>query len=232
MTWCCLALSLGMGGISLAHAQDPQRASWFPNESTVPRFVWTDERCAGCSPLAARAEWKAMESLAGLEDIRFLRAKGEENGPAWSYAPGTVVLSPQTLTLPDCQLAFVVGHELVHIAQRHFDEDAHDVSVLSGMPPAWTRSGEDAIALLDGDFPLAWRMSPIWQQQEQEADWVGSLLAAQACGCSLEEGALAYLGADPEAGGGIISAHGESADRVRFLENFVESAKRLASRMH
>ena len=171
-----------------------------------------------------------MAKLAGIGDIRFLRAELSTNGPAWSFAPGTVVLSAATLRLPRCQLDFVIGHELVHIAQRHFDEDAHDVSVLSGKPPTWTSAGEDAMALLEGDFPLALRMSPFWRQQEREADWVGALLAAQAGGCTLEDGALAYLGGDEASGGGLIAAHDENVERMRFLMNFVESAKRLAQR--
>ncbi len=224
------ALWVWLGAAASAQAGEPVRAEWFPDASRVARFTWSDERCDACAPLAPRPEWLAMAKLAGLAQIRFLRADRSALGPAWSFAPGTVVLSAATLRLPRCQLDFVIGHELVHIAQRHFDEDAHDVSVLSGMAPTWTRAGEDAMALLDGDFPLVLRMSPFWQQQERESDWIGALLAAQAGGCRLEDGALAYLGADTESGGGIIASHGAGAERARFLLDFVESARRLAER--
>lgn len=226
----CLALWAGMAAGGAALASGPDRAEWFPDASTFARFTWSDERCVACTPLAPHPAWQAMAQLAGLEQVRFLRTDGEANGPAWSYAPGTVVLSASALRLPRCQLDFLVGHELVHIAQRHFDEDAHDVSVLSGKLATWTTAGEDAMALLDGDFPLALRMSSIWHEQEREADWVGALLAAQAGGCGLEESALAYLSADSESGGGVISAHDDNAQRMRFLMNFVESAKRLVER--
>jgi hypothetical protein len=212
------------------HAREPMRAAWFPDSSNVTRFAWSSELCEGCTPAVPRDEWKRMAALSGLGSIHFLLSGDETHGPAWSYAPGTVVLSPSALKLPQCQLAFVVGHELVHIAQRHFDEDAHDVSVLSGMPATWTGKGEAAMELLDGDFPLAMRMTAIWHQQEREADWVGALLAAQACGCSMEEGALSYLGVDTRSGGGVISAHDEGAERVRFLQAFIESAHRLTRR--
>jgi hypothetical protein len=143
-----------------------------------------------------------------------------------------VVLSPSALKLPDCQLAFVVGQELVHIAQRHFDEDAHELLMLSGKPANWIRAGENAIALLDGNFSLALRMSPSWQHQEWEADWAGSLLAAQACGCSLEKGALSYLRGDSEHGGGLAAAHDTSVERMTPLKPFADSAKRLAGRAY
>ena len=226
-----IALWLWLAAAAAAQASEPVRVDWFPDASRVARFTWTDERCEACTPLVPPPEWRAMARLAGLERVRFLRAAQSAYGPAWSFAPGTVVVSDAALKLPHCQLDFIVGHELVHIAQRHFDEDAHDVSVLSGKPPTWTHAGEDAMALLDGDFPLALRMSPLWQQQEREADWAGALLAAQACGCRLEDSALAYLGADTESGGGVISTHDESAERVRFLRNFIESARRLTRRM-
>ena len=51
------------------------------------------------------------------------------------------MLAPSALKLPDCQLAFLVGHELVHLAQRHFDEDAHSLLVLSAKPANWTLAG-------------------------------------------------------------------------------------------
>ena len=228
----CAALCLVFGGASAAQAGGLVRAAWFPDAPNITRFTWEGEPCDGCAPLAPHSEWKAMAVLAGLGDTRFLLAPGEGNGQAWSAVPNVVVLSPSALKLPDCQLAFVVGHELVHIAQRHFDEDARALLALSGKPEAWTQTGEAAMGMLDGNFSLVLRMSPTWQQQEQEADWVGSLLAAQACGCRLEQGALSYLGEDSEYGGGPGSAHEANARRITRLKAFVESAKKLSSRVH
>jgi Zn-dependent protease with chaperone function len=172
-----------------------------------------------------------MATLAGLDEVRFLLTPDESKGPAWSYAPNVVVLAPSALTLPDCQLAFVVGHELVHIAQRHFDEDAHNLLVLSGKPANWTRTGETALGLLDGNLSLALRLSAIWHQQEHEADWMGALLAAQACKCSLEKSALSYLGEGGPYGGGLASAHATESERIDSLRPFVDSARKLASRV-
>jgi Zn-dependent protease with chaperone function len=228
----CAALCLVFGSVSGVRAGGLDKAVWFPDPPDVKRFVWAGKPCEGCKPLAPRAEWKTMAALAGLGEISFLLDPGESNSPAWSYAPDTVVLSPSVLKLPDCQLAFVVGHELVHIAQRHFDEDAQELLVLSGKPANWTRTGETAMSLLDGNFSLVLHMSYNWQQQEQEADWVGSLLAAQACGCNLEKGALSYFGDDSQYGGGLAAAHGTNARRISFLKAFTDSAKILARRRY
>jgi hypothetical protein len=81
--------------------------------------------------------------------------------------------------------------------------------------------------LANGDFGLALKLSPLWKQQEREADWLGSLLAAQVCGCSLEKGALAYFHQGDGDGGGIAAAHPPDTERIRQLIPFTESARRL-----
>ncbi|NTV87998.1 MAG: hypothetical protein HGA21_14810, partial [Burkholderiaceae bacterium] len=85
--------------------------------------------------------------------------------------------------------------------------------------------------LADGNFSLALRVSHLWQQQEQEADWLGTLLAAQASGCSIERDALAYFRQNGESGGGgIAAAHPPSSERIAQLLPFAESAQRLTQR--
>jgi hypothetical protein len=226
----CAVLCLVCGIVSGALAGGLHKAAWFPGQPNLNRFSWTGEACEGCDALTPRSEWQAMATLAGLDDIGFLLAPDESQGQAWSYAPNVVVLAPSALKLPDCQLAFLVGHELVHIAQRHFDEDAHALLVLSGKPANWTLNGQTALRLLDADFSLAMRMSPIWLQQEREADWMGSLLAAQACKCSLENGALSYFSEDGQSGGSLAASHDTESERRDFLKPFVDSARKLASR--
>ena len=229
--WGALVWLLGSSA-SEALAGGPGKAVWFPDQPEVKRFTWSGKPCEGCKPLTPRPEWGTMVALAGVGEISFMLAPADSNGEAWSAAPNMVVLSSSALNLPDCQLAFLVGHELVHIAQRHFDEDAHELMVLSGKPASWTQTGEKAMALLDGNFSLALHMSSTWQHQEWEADWVGSLLAAQACGCSLEKGALSYFSEDSEQGGGLAAAHETNAERMTLLMPFADSAKRLARRMY
>lgn len=109
-------------------------AAWFPDAPKFTRYDWSNTPCPGCTPLAARDAWQRMTELAGVPGIRFRLAPDESLGPAYSVAPNSVVLSPAALKLESCQLAFLVGHEIVHIAQRHFDEDAIALSVLSGKP--------------------------------------------------------------------------------------------------
>jgi Zn-dependent protease with chaperone function len=225
-----LALPLLLLCAECLEAAQPAPAAWFPDSPTFRHYDWADPPCPGCSALAPSSTWTRMAELAGLPLVRFRAAPDESGGQAYSLASRVVVLSPSALQLERCQLAFLIGHELVHIAQRHFDEDAIALSVFSGKPAHWTRRGEEAMRLMDGNFGLALRLSAQWQAQEFEADWIGSLLAAQACGCSVEAGALAYFGGDGDSGGGIAAAHAPDAERVRRLLPFAESAQRLSER--
>jgi hypothetical protein len=214
--------------IPVAHARESTRANWFPDQPSIPHFDWTYAPCEGCRALKPRAEWIAMARLAGLKDVHFLLAPNEDSGPAYSYAPKAIVVSPSALKLQPCHLSFIIGHEMVHVAQRHFDEDALAISALSGKSENWTHNGEEVMHLLEDNFGLALRMSEVWQQQEEEADWVGALLAAQGCQCNLEDSALSYLRADKRYGGGVAAAHDTSLNRLHFLQAFAESARRLA----
>jgi hypothetical protein len=205
-------------------------AIWFPDAPTFRHYTWTYHPCPGCNALVPQPAWTRMAALAGLPAVRFQGAPDESSGPAYSAAPDVVVLSPSSLKLASCQQAFLIGHEIVHLALRHFDEDAIALSVYSGKSAYWTQQGEDATQLVDGNIGLALRVAHLWQQQEHEADWLGALLAAQASGCSIEAGALAYLRRDGEAGGGIAAAHAPSTERMRQLLPFAESAQRLTGR--
>lgn len=210
-----------------SHRASSAPAIWFPDSPVIPYYAWDFQPCSGCEELAVKPVWANMAKLAGVKSVRFMRAPDERNGQAYSAAPDVVVLSPSALKLETCQLAFIVGHEIVHIAQRHFDEDAVALSVFSGKPVNWTNRGEDAMQLMEGDFGLALRMSRLWQEQEREADWIGALLAAQACGCSIESGAAAYLRHDDSEGGGIAATHAPDMERIRQLLPFAESVRRL-----
>lgn len=220
---------LACAGLSLQVASAAP-AGWFPDSPAFRSYTWTYQPCPGCRTLPPRPAWTSMAALAGLPAVRFQAAPDESGGPAYSAAPDVVVLSPAALKLETCQLAFLIGHEITHLAQRHFDEDAIALSVFSGKPAYWTHKGEDAMQLVEGDFGLALRVSHLWQAQEREADWVGTLLAAHASGCSIEAGALAYFRHDNESGGGIAAAHAPNAERIRQLLPFAESARRLTER--
>ena len=229
--WCRrLRPLLALAGLCAQHGQAAQ-AGWFPDAPTFRVYSWTYQPCPGCQALAPRPAWSRMAELAGLPAIRFELAPDEAQGQAYSAAPDVVVLSPAALRLERCELDFVVGHEIAHIAQRHFDEDAIALSVFSGKPAHWTQRGEDALQLAEGDFALALRVSHLWQAQESEADWLGALLTAHASGCRIEAGALAYFRREGDAsGGGVAAAHAANGERVRHLLPFAESARRLAER--
>lgn len=212
------------------HAAPPVPAVWFPDSPTFRHYDWADQPCPGCKALSPSPTWTRMAALAGLKEVQFRVAPDESGGQAYSVAPNVVVLSPSALKLKTCQLVFLVGHEITHIARRHFDEDAIALSVLSGKPAHWTDKGEDAMQLADGDFGLLLRVSHLWEDQEHEADWLGALLAAHAGGCSIEASALAYFRHDNESGGGMAAAHAPSMERMRQLLPFTESAQRLTER--
>ncbi|MFZ5483297.1 MAG: M48 family metalloprotease [Pseudomonadota bacterium] len=224
-----LAFVAYVGGLAL-YPSPPVRQAWFPDIAATVAYRWQYAPCPGCEALEPAPVWLRMQALAGLDEVHFLLSPDEQWGPAYSFPPNAVVVSREALRLPACQLNFLVGHELVHLAQRHFDEDARAAAVLSGLAPGWTTSGKRALSLIEGDFGLALKMSPLWQQQEREADWVGVLLAAQASGCSLEAGALAYLEQQAGQGGGLAAAHEDSVERVRHLRGFTDIAAQLAVR--
>lgn len=203
-------------------------AIWIPDPPNIHRYQWHYQPCPGCRAIDRRAEWAQMAALAHIPAIRFLASDDESNGPAYSYAPNVVVLTPSAMHLDRCQQTFVIGHELAHIALHHFDEVAVAASIFAGAAKNWTDDGAEAVHLVDSDFALALKISHLWQQQEFEADWVGSLLAAQTAGCTIEAGAIAYFSTQISAGGGVAAAHPGSRERIRRLQPFIESARRLA----
>jgi Zn-dependent protease with chaperone function len=212
-----------------ARSNATQPALWFPDAPTFAQYDWSDTPCTGCVALDVHPDWRRMAELAGVPAVRFRLAPDESQVPAYSVAPDIVVLSRTALALEPCQLAFLVGHEIVHIAQRHFDEDAIALSVLSGKPARWTTRGGEALQLTDGDFGLALRAAHLWQAQEAEADWLGTLLAA-ACGCDVEAGALAWFRQDDAAGGGLAAAHSTHHERAQQIKAYADMARRLSAR--
>lgn len=140
-------------------------AAWFPESPNLRHYIWAEQPCPGCKAIAPPPAWERMVALAGLSTVRFRTAPDDRGGEAYSVAPDVVVLSPSALKLKPCQLAFLVGHEIAHIARRHFDEDAAALSVYAGKPANWTRHGSDAMQLIDGDFGLALRVAHLWQDQ-------------------------------------------------------------------
>jgi hypothetical protein len=224
-----LSLMLYLTGASSSSTEVGQ-ATWFPDKPIQAAYEWHYAPCEHCVPVAPHRDWQKMQQLSGLAKVHFLVSPNDQWGDAYSFAPNAVVLSRAALKLPRCQLDFVIGHELVHLAMHDFDEDAHSVVVLSGVRPSWTRNGKRALSLLDGDYRLALKMSPIWMDQERRADWVGALLSAQGGGCQIRDGALSYLADQRGYGGGIGAAHEDSAARTHFLEGFAEPAARLAAR--
>ncbi len=221
-----LALILYFTGVSVA-TPSVHRTDWLPDAATNFRYQWSGQLCDGCRLIEPRFAWRKMQHLAGLTDVRFVVSPDESLGSAYTLPPNILVVSNSTLGLPRCQLNFVIGHELVHLAQRHYDEDAATAATLSGRNPSWTKSGDRAMTLLEDNFVMALRMSDIWRAQEREADWVGVMLSAEATGCTVEDGGQAYLKRSDGHGGGLAASHDLTIDRLHLLAGFASMADRL-----
>lgn len=220
----------GMVPCALAEPGQARASDWLPAFPHVPAYRWTHRPCDGCLSLIEQPDWRTMADLLGLHSVQFLMAPDEQRGHAFSYPPKAVVLSPSTIEMEVCAVNFLVGHELVHLAYRHADQDAAALALLARRKATWTGDGDTALAMLNDNFLAALNLAFSWQQQELEADWIGALIAAEASGCTLEQGALGYLdGVDAE-GGGVAATHGTLADRIEHLKVFSESARRLAFR--
>ncbi len=218
---------VGLGVACLAAtAAHAEPASWFPDPPTTPHYQWAGTACAHCVTLTPPANWRTMAVLAGVPAVRFLLDEHTAD-TAFAAPPDVVVVSPALLALDRCQQAFVVGHEIAHIARRHYDEDAHAVQIMSERRGLWTNRGEQAMQLLDGDMGLALKLTVHWQHQEREADWLGSLLAAQTSGCELEFAAESFLHGDSREGG-VLASHADNPQRLRDLTPFRASARLLA----
>lgn len=228
----CLLTTHARAGTANAADSTINKASWFPDTPDVPHFRWEQRPCPSCTELAPTDNWRKMVGLAGLHGIRFLLAPNDRAGMAYAIPPATIVLSPTAMKLSGCALNFVVGHELTHLALRHYDQDVVTLASLSHQTVTPGSSGDDVIQILDSDFHLALKMSPYWEAEEREADWAGSLLAAQACGCSIEKGAIAFLRSAGNEGGGIAAAHETDKERIRELKPFIPSAHILADSSH
>lgn len=224
----CLFATHARAGTPNSSDSTIHKADWFPDTPNVPHFRWEQRPCPSCTELTKTGHWRKMVSLAGLHDIHFLLAPDDQNGMAYSIAPATIVLSPTAMRLGNCALNFVVGHELTHLALRHYDQDVATLASLTHQTITPDISGDDVIQMLDGDFSLALKMSPYWEAEEREADWAGSLLAAQACGCSIEKGAIAFLRSAESEGGGIAASHKTDKERIKELKPFIPSAHILA----
>ena len=203
-------------------------ADWFPAPPDLPRYQWQPAACGNCVALDAPSTWKRMAELAGVPGAHFVVALTDVE-QAVSLAPDIVVIAPALFKLGVCQQAFVIGHELAHLARRHFDAEAVAVLTQSGRPPHWTASGNAALQLLDGDYRLVMQLSRVWQAQEHEADRLGSLLAAQAGGCELVAGALAFLGAEADNEAGLYLTHASARQRIAELLPFAERVRALVA---
>jgi Zn-dependent protease with chaperone function len=223
-----MTVVLGLSwGATCQDALLPTPAAWLPDSPDTPRFEWTYTPCDGCVELSPRPEWLKLAHLADLGSVRFMLDPSEARGVAYSAAPNVVVLTRTALGLPRCELAFVMGHEMAHLHMRDYDEDAAMAEAFTGHDANWTRDGALAMSLVD--FPLALEMSYAWQRQEETADWIGAMLAAQAQGCRLRDGAFRFLsgGQTPE---GMLRSHPSDQARVQYLSVFRESVDILAAR--
>jgi len=220
-----VVLGVILGSVPVAAAEP-----WMPERPSFQNVFWDlptthPQGCAAISavdhPLFAR-----MARMAGIPKTALYLCNATE-ASAWTLPPRAVAVTAALARLPYCQKAFVLGHELGHLAMRHAEETANALRIVAHLP---TSRASDAFSAADYDFSLLLDLGPLLRAQEQEADRLGALLSA-GIGCHLEESGLAYLGNLP-AGRRylVLKTHDAADDRVRALEPFAPSAAAIAAR--
>ena len=206
------------------------RDQWMPDPPFVGQLVWDIEPPSerSCDARIDHRDTALIERLsrhAGLAGVQIEVCS--EQYAASSIPPGVLRVAPQILGLPHCQKAFILGHELAHLAMRHSEEEF--VATLD-LSRARRRTASEALAIESADLAVVLDLGPLLIAQEREADWIGAMLAATE-GCNLAASALAFLSQEAlhGDGGGIASAHEENLVRIRLLQSMRPMADRLAA---
>lgn len=193
------------------------RAPWMPNKLvSVPLKDWVIAEAAGCRAASAETQriFEALRETSGAtKAVLFVCSSLADDARA--LPNGRIEIGTKMEKLARCERTFVLGHELAHVALGHADFEAYYLSALARLPRP---SAADAYAAADFDFSLALDMQQTAQEDEYEADWVGSLLAGTR-GCSLKRSAEAYFRSRMSAAGasGVLRTHEDAAERIHRL---------------
>ena len=198
--------------------------AWMPERPSFRGVDWDVATAppGGCEvvDLAQHSLLSRLSALAGLRmpALYLCAGRGVE---ASTLPPYGIAVTGELASLPLCQKAFVLGHELAHLAMRHAEETAAALRSVARLP---TASAVDAFAVADFDMSLLLHLSPLLRAQEIEADRLGALLAA-GLGCPLEQSGLAYLKRLPLQGArAVVETHDGPAERARKLQPLAASA--------
>lgn len=203
---------------------------WMPDRPSFQNVFWDlpstpPQGCVVVGP-AGHPLFARLASLAGIPQTKLYLCRAAE-ASAWTLPPGAVAVTAELAKLPYCQKAFVLGHELGHLAMRHAEETANALRIVAHLP---TSRASDAFSAADYDFSLLLDLGPLLRAQEREADRLGALLSA-GIGCRLKESGLAYLGNLPAGRRHLVlKTHDAADDRARALQPFARSAAAIAAR--
>ena len=231
MLWNCMLAWLAL---IASGGQVWAQEKWMPDKLAVAALPdWADVKSSGCvAPGGATlAMFDRLKESAGAAraELAVCAATGDE---ARALPSARIEISPRVEGLTQCERAFVLGHELAHVALGHADFEAHYLIALAHLP---TQSAADAMAAADYDLSLVFELLPTAQEDEYEADWVGALLAGTQ-GCSLDAGALHYFRrfVRSMSGQGLLPTHEEFGRRMERLQSWhavVESVRANAAVM-
>jgi predicted Zn-dependent protease len=156
-------------------------------------------------------------------EIHTCRRCGEN---ASAMAGGKLLISEEfiaTYSFTDDELAYVLAHEMAHVLAEHTREFATAARFFVGN--GRHRDYEDIQNELDESLALVLRMSPVYIQQELEADYMGFIIGARS-------------GFDPKAmlrmlakldmrTGPSFAPHPPSGERSQRAEAMLQAARRI-----
>lgn len=201
--------------------------AWMPEAPHFHGLVWdlAPAPLGDCERVTL-SDQSLLARLAKMAGIRMplLYLCAGPAAAAWTLPPRALAVTGELAGLPYCQKAFVLGHELAHLAMHHAEETALALRDLARLP---TASAADAFAAADFDMALLLQLSPLLRAQESEADRLGVMLAA-GLGCRLDQSGLAYLKQLPAKNSqAVVATHAATSQRVRELQPFSASANTI-----
>lgn len=148
----------------------------------------------------------------------------DENASA--MAGGKLLVSEEFVAqyaLTDDELGYVLAHEMAHVLAEHTREIATAARFFVGN--GRNRDYEDIQNELDESLPLVLRMSPVYIQQELEADYMGFIIGARS-GCDPEAmlRMLAKLDANT---GSSFAPHPSGTERSQRAGAMLQTAQRI-----
>jgi predicted Zn-dependent protease len=147
---------------------------------------------------------------------------------AYSRAGGKLMVGSHFVEdnrLSDDELAVALAHEVAHVIAEHVREQVSMAAAFKPPPPNYTRTVADVIGSMESDIEVFFRLQPLSQLQEMEADDIGVELAARS---GVAPAAIkSFYAKITRAGAGqsILDTHGSARERKLFAMSMADYAK-------